>query len=104
MIVRIAYEVLACDCCCISYPLIDVSMKMEHFEHCVHSFVGSFFGTNCAYALQVSGECLIDELLLYDTADSIVLPIFSRFGGLRSMGSLSSAFLLVPTAFFFIFT
>ena len=41
------------------------------------------FGTNCTYALQISGECLIDELLLYDIADSIVLPIFSRFGGLR---------------------
>jgi hypothetical protein len=32
------------------------------------------------------------------------LPTFSKFGGLRWMGSLSSAFLLAPTAFFSIFT
>jgi hypothetical protein len=55
--------------------------------------------------VQICVECWIDELLLCNNnADSIVLHIFSKFGGSRWMASLSSAFLLVPIACFSIFT
>jgi hypothetical protein len=54
--------------------------------------------------VQICVECRIDELLLCNNADLVVSPIFSKFGGSRWMGSLSSAFLLVHIACFSIFT
>ena len=78
--------------------------KWKTWQPQASSFFRSFFITNFTCLLQISSECWTDELFLYGTADSIVLPTFSKFGGLRWMGSLSSAFLLAPTAFFSIFT
>jgi len=78
--------------------------KWKTWQLHASSFFRSFFITNFTCLLQISGECWIDESFLYGNADSTVLPIFSKFGGLRWMGSLSSAFLLAPTVFFSIFT
>lgn len=61
------------------------------------------FCTKFACPLQIR-VLHFDELFPYGTADSIVSPIFSKFGGLRWMGSLSSAFLLAPTVSFSIST
>jgi hypothetical protein len=95
---------LPCDCCCISYQLLDIYRKVKHLATAHKFFFRIIFITNFTCLLLISSECWIDELFLYGTADSIVLPTFSKFGGLRWMGSLSSAFLLAPTAFFSIFT
>lgn len=58
------------------------------------------FGTNCTFPTYYR----FAEFLPCAISDSIVLPIFSKFGGLKWVGSLISASLQVHTACFSVFT